>query len=134
MSVLSMPWCCLPRSDCVLAISIYGVSVSVALLSVLGLHGHDFGPGFSPVTTEILHKTALSVYAVCLITNIILFIGLILPHTEKLLLVPWLVSHTLLVVALMAAEFVLEAFVVGVLVVTACAHGGSSLLCGNRGK
>merc|ERR1711879_280197 len=55
-------------------------------------------------TTEILHKTALSVYAVCLFTNIILFIGLILPHTEKLLLVPWLVSHTLLVVALMAAS------------------------------
>ena len=100
-----MPCCCLAsRSDCVLAISIYGVSISVALLSVLGLHGHDFGPGFSNVTTEILHKTALSVYAVCLVANIILFIGLILPHTEKLLLVPWLVSHTLLVLALMAAS------------------------------
>ena len=100
-----MPCCCLAtRADCVLAISIYGVSISVALLSVLGLHGHDFGPGFSSVTTEILHKTALSVYAVCLLANIILFIGLVLPRTEKLLLVPWLVSHTLLVVALMAAS------------------------------
>ena len=100
-----MPCCCLAtRSDCVLAISIYGVSISVALLSVLGLHGHDFGPGFSGVTTEILHKTALSVYAVCLVANIILFIGLVLPHTEKLLLVPWLISHTLLVLALMAAS------------------------------
>ena len=100
-----MPCCCLAtRSDCVLAISIYGVSISVALLSVLGLHGHDFGPGFSIVTTEILHKSALSVYAVCLVANIILFIGLVLPHTEKLLLVPWLISHTLLVVTLMAAS------------------------------
>jgi len=100
-----MPCCCLAtRSDCVLAISIYGVSISVALLSVLGLHGHDFGPGFSIVTTEILHKSALSVYAMCLVANIILFIGLVLPHTEKLLLVPWLISHTLLVLALMAAS------------------------------
>ena len=100
-----MPCCCLAsRADCVLAISIYGVSISVALLSVLGLHGHDFGPGFSGVTTEILHKTALAVYAVCLVANIILFIGLVLPHTEKLLLVPWLISHTLLVLALMAAS------------------------------
>ena len=99
-----MPCCCLARSDCVLAISIYGVSISVALLSVLGLHGHDFGPGFSSVTTEILHNTALSVYAVCLVTNLLLFIGLLLPSPERYLLVPWLASHTLLVVALMAAS------------------------------
>jgi len=40
----------------VLAVSIYGVAASSALLSVLGLHGHNFGPGFSPFTTEILHQ------------------------------------------------------------------------------
>ena len=99
-----MPCCCLARSDCVPAISIYGVSISVALLSVLGLHGHDFGPGFSAVTTEILHNTALSVYAVCLVTNLLLFLGLLLPSPERYLLIPWLASHTLLVVALMAAS------------------------------
>lgn len=94
--------CCLTRSDCVLVISIYGVSISVALLSVLGLHGHDFGPGFSDTTTNSLHITALSVYSVCLVTNILLFIGIILPYPEKFLLLPWLVSHTILAIALMA--------------------------------
>ena len=96
-----MPCCCLARSDCVLAVSIYGIAVSVALLSVLGLHGHDFGPGFSVIASDILHKTALSTYTVCLLTNILLFLGLLLP--ERLLLLPWLVSHTLLVVALLPA-------------------------------
>jgi len=96
--------CCLAtRADCVLVISIYGVSVSVALLSVLGLHGHDFGPGFSPRTTEALHQAALAVYGVSLATNLVLLVGLLLPNTEKLLLVPWLLAHTLLVMALMAA-------------------------------
>ena len=99
-----MPCCCLAQSDCVLVISIYGVSVSVALLSVLGLHGHDFGPGFSPITTEILHKTALSVYGICLLANILLFVGNLLTKHRKLFLIPWLVCHTLLVVALMAAS------------------------------
>ena len=55
---------CLSRSESVLIVSIYGVSVSVALLSVLGLHGHEFGPGFSPFTTDILHQVCLSVYGV----------------------------------------------------------------------
>ena len=96
-----MPCCCLARSDCVLAVPIYGIAVSVALLSVLGLHGHDFGPGFSEIASDILHKTALSTYTVCLLTNILLFLGLLLP--ERLLLLPWLVSHTLLVVALLPA-------------------------------
>ena len=63
-AVLRMPCCCLARSECVLAVSIYGVATSVALLSVLGLHGHDFGPGFSPFTTEILHQVCLATYAV----------------------------------------------------------------------
>lgn len=96
--------CCLPRSDCVLAISIYGVSISVALLAVLGLHGHDFGPGFSNQTTEVLHKTSLSVYAICLSTNLLVFLGILMASSEKWFLIPWLVSHTLLVVALMAAS------------------------------
>ena len=96
-----MPCCCLARSECVIAVSIYGISISAALLSVLGLHGHDFGPGFSIMAEDILHKVALSTYAVCLVTNILLLLGLLLP--ERLLLLPWLVSHLLLVVALLPA-------------------------------
>ena len=30
----------------------------------LGLHGHDFGAGFSTFTTDILHQVCLSVYGV----------------------------------------------------------------------
>ncbi len=37
---------------------------SIFLLAVLGLHGHEFGPGFSPFTTEILHQVCLAIYAV----------------------------------------------------------------------
>ena len=96
-----MPCCCLARSECVIAVSIYGISISAALLSVLGLHGHDFGPGFSVMAEDYLHKIALSTYSVCLVTNIILLLGLLLP--ERLLLLPWLGSHLLLVVALLPA-------------------------------
>jgi len=97
-----MPCCCLARSECVLAVSIYGVATSVALLSVLGLHGHDFGPGFSPFTTEILHQVCLATYTVCLMTNLLLFLGLLVPLRP--LLVPWLVAHSVLVLALTAAS------------------------------
>ena len=45
----------------------------------------------------------LQVYGVSLATNLVLCVGLLLPNTEKLLLVPWLLAHTLLVMALMAA-------------------------------
>jgi len=85
-----------------LLVSIYGVAVSVALLSVLGLRGHEFGPGVSPYTTDILHQVCLSVYGICLMTNLLLFLGLVLPLRP--LLVPWLLGHTLLAVALGSAS------------------------------
>jgi len=93
-----MTCCCLSRSECVLIISIYCIATSVALLSVLGLHGHHFGPGFSPFLTGILHNIFLTVYSVSLATSLLLFLGLLLPL--RYLLVPWLVSHLLLCVSL----------------------------------
>lgn len=94
--------CCftLSRGETVLLVSVYGTAASVALLSVLGLHGHDFGAGFSTFTTDILHQVCLSVYGICLMTNLLLFLGLLLPLRP--LLVPWLTSHVLLCLALTA--------------------------------
>ena len=50
-----------------------------------------------------LLTSVMQVYGVSLAANLVLLVGLLLPNTEKLLLVPWLLAHTLLVMALMAA-------------------------------
>ena len=97
-----MSWWCLTRAECSLLLAIYGVSVSAALLSVLGLSGHQFGPGFSSSLTDILHHSCLIVYSVSLVTNLSLMVGLLL--TLPWLLVPWLLAHSLLVLALAAAS------------------------------
>lgn len=94
--------CCPHRGEAALLVSIYSVAVSVALLSVLGFRGHQFGPGVSVLTTEILHQICLAIYAVSLTTSLLLLLGLLLPLRP--LLLPWLAAHAILCVCLVTAS------------------------------
>lgn len=94
--------CCPNRGEAALLVSIYSAAVSVSLLAVLGLRGHDFGPGVSVLTTELLHHVCLAVYAVSLTTSLLLFLGLLFPLRP--LLFPWLAAHALLCLCLVVAS------------------------------
>jgi len=96
------PTCCPNRGEAALLVSIYSAAVSVSLLAVLGLRGHDFGPGVSTLTTELLHHVCLAVYAVSLTTSLLLFLGLLLPLRP--LLLPWLGAHAILCLCLVVAS------------------------------
>jgi len=94
--------CCPNRGEAALLVSIYSAAVSVSLLAVLGLRGHDFGPGVSVLTTELLHHVCLAVYAVSLTTSLLLFLGLLFPLRP--LLFPWIAAHALLCLCLVVAS------------------------------
>ena len=42
--------------------------------------GHDFGPGVSTLTTELLHHVCLAVYAVCSVPLFFLYVELQITH------------------------------------------------------